>query len=125
METNSFIGLPYREVKRLMMKSCEYIEKLSSSLLVMERCDQTLSEEYCATYESLLLERLDICRKLNEFYIEDRKRSCWLFRWLIDRHIIQVSQLHKETLSQLMLLRNYRALSTYMVSREESGKFID
>ena len=119
----SFVGLNYRQVKLLMRKSCICINKYADKMLEMESCDQTLSEEYCATYESLLLERLDICRKLHEFYIEDRKRSCWLFRWLIDRHIIQVSQLHKETLSQLMLLRNYMALQTYMV--EESGKFID
>jgi len=119
METKSFIGLPYRKVKKLMMKSCEYIDELSVSLLAMESCGQTLSDEYCATYESLLLERLDMCRKLNEFYVEDRKHSCWLYRLLIDRHIIQVSQLHKETLSQLMLLRNYKAL------HEEKGKFID
>ena len=118
-DVKSFAGLDYKTVNLLMKKSCEYIDELSVSLLAMESCGQTLSEEYCATYESLLLERLDICRKLNEFYVEDRKHSCWLFRWLIDRYIIQVSQLHKETLSQLMLLRNYMAL------HEERGKFID
>ena len=118
-DIKSFIGLGYKTVNLLMKKSCERIDELSVSLLAMESCGQTLSEEYCATYESLLLERLDICRKLNEFYVEDRKHSCWLFRWLIDRYIIQVSQLHKETLSQLMLLRNYMAL------HEERGKFID
>lgn len=118
-DVKSFVGLDYKTVKKLMKKSCDYIFELSSSLFAMEGCEQTLSEEYCTTYEYLLLERLDVCRKLNEFYVEDRKHSCWLFRWLIDRHIIQVSQLHKETLSQLMLLRNYMAL------HEESGKFID
>ena len=109
-DVTSFVGLGYKTVKLLMKKSCEYIDELSVSLLAMESCGQTLSEEYCATYESLLLERLDMCRKLNEFYVEDRKHSCWLYRLLIDRHIIQVAQLHKETLSQLMLLRNYMAL---------------
>lgn len=118
-DVKSFAGLDYKTVNLLMKKSCEYIDELSVSLLAMESCGQTLSEEYCATYESLLLERLDICRKLNEFYVEDRKHSCWLFRWLIDRHIVQVAQLHKETLSQLMLLRNYMAL------HDEKGKFID
>ena len=119
METKSFVGLDCKTVKLLMKKSCERIEELSNTLLIFERDGLTLSEEYCGLYETLLLERLDMCRKLNEFYVEDRKHSCWLFRWLIDRHIIQVSQLHKETLSQLMLLRNYMAL------HEEKGKFID
>lgn len=119
METKSFVGLDYKTVKLLMKKSCERIEELSNTLLIFERDGLTLSEEYCATYESLLLERLDMCRKLNEFYVEDRKRSCWLYRLLIDRHIIQVSQLHKETLSQLLLLRNY------VVLHKENGKFID
>ena len=118
-DVRSFVGLDYKAVKKLMKKSCDYVVNLSSSLLAMESFDQTLSEEYCTTYEYLLLERLDMCRKLNEFYVEDRKHSCWLFRLLIDRHIIKVSQLHKETLSQLMLLRNYMAL------HEQKGKFID
>lgn len=118
-DVRSFVGLDYKAVKKLMKKSCDYVGNLSSSLLAMESFDQTLSEEYCTTYEYLLLERLDMCRKLNEFYVEDRKHSYWLFRLLIDRHIIKVSQLHKETLFQLMLLRNYMAL------HEGSGKFID
>lgn len=110
METESFIGLDYKTVKLLMKKSCIRITRLANILLVLEGAGHTLNMAYCGEYESLLLERLDMCRKLNEFYVEDRKHSCWLFRWLIDRHIVQVAQLHKETLSQLMLLRNYKAL---------------
>lgn len=119
METKSFVGLDYKTVKLLMKKSCERINRYANTMLVMEGCGQTLSKEYCDEYELLLLERIDMCRKLNEFYTEDRKHSCWLFRWLIDRHIVQVAQLHKETLSQLMLLRNYKAL------HGEREKFID
>lgn len=118
-DIKSFVGLDYKTVKLLMKKSCKRIEEFSNTLLVMEGCGLTLSKEYCDEYESLLIERLDMCRKLQEFYVEDRKHSCWLYRLLIDRHIIQVSQLHKETLSQLMLLRNYKAL------HEQKGKFID
>ena len=118
-EIKSFIGLNHKTVNLLMNKSCIRITRLANTLLVMEGAGHTLSMAYCGEYESLLLERLDMCRKLNEFYVEDRKHSCWLYRWLIDRHIIQVSQLHKETLSQLMLLRNYMAL------HDEKGKFID
>lgn len=33
METKSFIGLPYCKVKKLMMKSCEYIDELSVLLI--------------------------------------------------------------------------------------------
>ena len=118
-DIKSFVGLDYKTVKLLMKKSCERIEELSNTMLTFESDGLTLSEEYCGLYETLLLERLDMCRKLNEFYVEDREHSCWLYRLLIDRHIIQVSQLHKETLSQLMLLRNYMAL------HEQKGKFID
>lgn len=118
-DVKSFIGLNHKTVNLLMKKSCICIERYANTMLVMEGCGLTLSKEYCDEYESLLLERLDMCRKLNEFYVEDRKHSCWLFRWLIDRHIVQVAQLHKETLSQLMLLRNYMAL------HERKGKFID
>ena len=118
-DVKSFVGLDYRQVKLLMKRSCIQIEKMANTLLVMEGADMLLCESFCKEYELLLLERLDFSRKLNEFYVEDRKHSCWLFRWLIDRHIIQVAQLHKETLSQLMLLRNY------MVLHEEKGTFID
>ncbi len=117
-DVRSFVGLDYKAVKKLMKKSCDYVDELSSSLLAMKSF-QPLSDGYCTTYEYLLLERLDMCRKLNEFYVEDRKHSCWLFRLLIDRHIIKVSQLHQETLFQLMLLRNYMAL------HEQKGEFID
>ena len=119
VDIKSFVGLDYKTVKLLMKKSCKRIEELSNILLIMEGCGQLLNRAYCNEYELLLLERLDMCRKLNEFYVEDRNHSCWLFRWLIDRHIVQVAQLHKETLSQLMLLRNYMAL------HEQKGKFID
>ena len=118
-DVKSFVGLDYRQVKLLMKRSCIQIEKMANTLLVMEGADMLLCESFCKEYELLLLERLDFSRKLNEFYVEDRKHSCWLFRWLIDRHIIQVAQLHKETLSQLMLLRNYRVL------HEEKGTCID
>lgn len=82
-ETNE--DLDHKTVNLLMMKSCICIERYANTMLVMEGCGLTLSKEYCDEYESLLLERLDMCRKLNEFYVEDRKHSCWLFRWLIDR----------------------------------------
>lgn len=118
-DIKSFVGLDYKTVKLLMKKSCARIDELSNTLLIMEGCGQLLNRAYCNEYELLLLERLDMCRKLNEFYVEDRKHSCWLYRLLIDRHIIQISQLHKETLSQLMLLRNY------VVLHKENGKFID
>lgn len=118
-DIESFVGLDYKTVKLLMKKSCIQIDRMANTLLYMESADMLLCESYCKEYELLLIERLDFCRKLNEYYTEDRKKSCWLFRILIDRHIRLVSTLHKETLSQLMLLRNYMEL------HKKEGKFID
>lgn len=108
---DSFVGLDYKTVRRLIKESCERIDRMANTLLVLERGGMTLCKAYCDEYELLLLERLDMCRKLNEFYTENRKKSFWPFRCLIDRNIIKVAQLHKETLLKLMALRNYVRLN--------------
>ena len=118
-DVESLIGLSYKQVRLLMKESCAEIERLSNTLLAMERGNMLFSIEYCKIYELLLLERLDFSRKLNEFYSEDYKKSCWFFRFFIGKRIREVATLHRDTLSQLMLLRNYMAL------HEQSGKFID
>ena len=119
METDSFIGLDYKTVKLLMKESCAEIDRLSNTLLAMESADMLLCDGFCKEYESLLLERLDFCRKLNEFYSEDYKKSGWFFRFFISKRIREVATLHRDTLHALMLLRNYMAL------HEQKGKFID
>lgn len=107
----SLVGLDYKTVARLMKESCAEIERLSNTLLAMERVDMTLSKAYCEEYELLLLERLNFSRKLNEFYNDDYKKSSRLFRIIIGRKIRQVAALHKDTLEKLILLRNYMKLN--------------
>ena len=118
-DVKSFVGLDYKTVKKLMKQSCAEIERLSNTLLAMERGNMLFSIEYCKLYELLLMERLDFCRKLNEFYTDDYKKSGWFFRFFISKRIIEVATLHRDTLHALMLLRNYMAL------HDEKGKFID
>jgi hypothetical protein len=118
-DIESFVGLDYRQVKLLMKESCAEIDRLSNTLLAMERGNMLFSIEYCKLYELLLLERLDFCRKLNEFYTDDYKKSGWFFRFFISKRIREVATLHRDTLHALMLLRNYMAL------HEQKGKFID
>ena len=103
----SFVGLDYRHVKLLMKQSCAEIERLSNTLLAMERGNMLFSIEYCKLYEQLLMKRLDFCRKLNEFYTDDYKKSGWFFRLFISRNIRQAATLHRDTLTQLMLLKNF------------------
>ena len=107
METKSFVGLDYKTVKLLMKRSCIAIDKMANTLLAMESADMLLCESFCKEYELLLLERLDFCRKLNEFYSEDYKRSGWFFRFFISKRIREVATLHRDTLTQLMLLKNF------------------
>ena len=116
---DSFVGLDYKTVRRLIKESCERIDRMANTLLVLERGGMTLCKAYCDEYELLLLERLDMCRKLNEFYSEDYKKSGWFFRFFISKRIREVATLHRDTLHALMLLRNYMAL------HEQKGKFID
>lgn len=118
-DVETLIGLSYKQVKLLMKESCAEIDRLSNTLLAMERGNMLFSIEYCKLYELLLMERLDFCRKLNEFYSEDYKKSGWFFRFFISKRIREVATLHRDTLHALMLLRNYMAL------HEEKGKFID
>lgn len=106
-DIESFVGLDYRQVKLLMKQSCAEIERLSNTLLAMERGNMLFSIEYCKLYEQLLMERLDFCRKLNEFYSDDYKKSGWFFRLFISRNIRQAATLHRDTLTQLMLLKNF------------------
>lgn len=119
VDIKSFVGLDYRQVKMLMKESCAEIDRLSNTLLAMERGNMLFSIEYCKLYELLLMERLDFCRKLNEFYSEDYKKSGWFFRFFISKRIRETATLHRDTLHALMLLRNYMAL------HEQKGKFID
>lgn len=119
VDIKSFVGLDYKQVKLLMKESCAEIDRLSNTLLAMERGNMLFSIEYCKLYELLLMERLDFCRKLNEFYSEDYKKSGWFFRFFISKRIREVATLHRDTLHALMLLRNYMAL------HEQKGKFID
>jgi hypothetical protein len=118
-DIESFVGLDYRQVKLLMKQSCAEIDRLSDTLLAMERGNMLFSIEYCKLYELLLMERLDFCRKLNEFYTDDYKKSGWFFRFFISKRIRETATLHRDTLHALMLLRNYMAL------HEKKGKFID
>ena len=118
-DVKSFIGLSYGQVLLLMKRSCLVIKRMANTMLVMESADLLLCESYCKEYELLLLERLDMCRKLYEYYSDDYEKSGWFFRLFISRRIRQISTLHRDTLSQLMLLRNYMAL------HEQKGKFID
>lgn len=118
-DVETLIGLSYKQVKLLMKRSCIAIDKMANTLLAMESADMLLCESFCKEYESLLLERLDFCRKLNEFYSEDYKKSGWFFRFFISKRIREVATLHRDTLHALMLLRNYMAL------HEQKGKFID
>ena len=118
-DVESLVGLDYRQVRLLMEQSCNVIERMANTLFVMEGADLLLCEGYCKEYELLLLERLDFCRKLHEFYREDYKRSGWFFRLFIGKRVKETAALHRDTLSQLMLLRNYMAL------HEQNGKFID
>ena len=118
-DVESLIGLSYKQVRLLMKESCAEIERLSNTLLAMERGNMLFSIEYCKLYESLLMERLDFSRKLNEFYSEDYKKSGWFFRLFIGKRIRETATLHRDTLHTLILLRNYMAL------HEEKGKFID
>lgn len=118
-DVETLIGLSYKQVKLLMKRSCIAIDKMANTLLAMESADMLLCESFCKEYESLLLERLDFCRKLNEFYSEDYKKSGWFFRFFISKRIREVATLHRDTLHALMLLRNYMAL------HEQNGKFID
>ena len=106
-DVESLIGLSYKQVKLLMKQSCAEIERLSNTLLAMERGNMLFSIEYCKLYEQLLMERLDFCRKLNEFYTDDYKKSGWFFRLFISRNIRQTATLHRDTLTQLMLLKNF------------------
>lgn len=106
-DIESFVGLDYRQVKLLMKESCAEIDRLSNTLLAMERGNMLFSIEYCKLYELLLMERLDFCRKLNEFYSEDYKKSGWFFRFFISKRIREVATLHRDTLTQLMLLKNF------------------
>ena len=76
-DVESLIGLSYKQVRLLMKESCAEIERLSNTLLAMERGNMLFSIEYCKLYEQLLMERLDFCRKLNEFYSDDYKKK-WL-----------------------------------------------
>ena len=110
-DVETLVGLDYRQVKLLMKRSCIQIEKMANYLLVMESYDLLLSESYCKEYELLLLERLDFSRKLNEFYSEDYKKSGWFFRFFIQKRIRETATLHRDTLSQLILLRNYMKLN--------------
>lgn len=110
-DVESLVGLSYRQIRCLMKQSCLVIERMANTLLVMEGSDLLLTESYCKEYELLLLERLDFCRKLHEFYREDFKRSGWFFRLFIGRRINEAAALHRDTLSQLMLLRNYMKLN--------------
>jgi len=119
VDIKSLVGLDYRQVKLLMKESCAEIDRLSNTLLAMERGNMLFSIEYCKLYELLLMERLDFCRKLNEFYSDDYKNSGWFFRLFIGKRIRETATLHRDTLHALMLLRNYMAL------HEEKGKFID
>ena len=118
-DVETLIGLSYKQVKLLMKQSCAEIDRLSNTLLAMERGNMLFSIEYCKLYELLLLERLDFSRKLNEFYSEDYKKSGWFFRLFIQKRIRETATLHRDTLHALMLLRNYMAL------HEQTGKFID
>ncbi len=118
-DVETLIGLSYKQVKLLMKESCAEIDRLSNTLLAMERGNMLFSIEYCKLYELLLMERLDFCRKLNEFYTDDNKKSGWFFRFFISKRIREVATLHRDTLHALMLLRNYMAL------HDEKGKFID
>ena len=118
-DVESLIGLSYKQVRLLMKESCAEIERLSNTLLAMERENMLFSIEYCKLYEQLLMERLDFCRKLNEFYTDDYKKSGWFFRFFISKRIRETATLHRDTLHALMLLRNYMAL------HEKKGKFID
>ena len=106
-DIESFVGLDYRQVKLLMKESCAEIDRLSNTLLAMERGNMLFSIEYCKLYELLLMERLDFCRKLNEFYTDDYKKSGWFFRFFISKRIREVATLHRDTLTQLMLLKNF------------------
>lgn len=119
VDIKSFVGLDYRQVRLLMKRSCIAIDKMANTLLAMESADMLLCESFCKEYELLLLERLDFCRKLNEFYSEDYKKSGWFFRFFISKRIRETATLHRDTLHALMLLRNYMAL------HEQKGKFID
>ncbi len=107
VDIKSFVGLDYRQVKLLMKQSCAEIDRLSNTLLAMERGNMLFSIEYCKLYELLLMERLDFCRKLNEFYSEDYKKSGWFFRFFISKRIRETATLHRDTLTQLMLLKNF------------------
>ena len=106
-DIESFVGLDYRQVKLLMKESCAEIDRLSNTLLAMERGNMLFSIEYCKLYELLLMERLDFCRKLNEFYTDDYKKSGWFFRFFISKRIRETATLHRDTLTQLMLLKNF------------------
>ena len=106
-DIESFVGLDYRQVKLLMKQSCAEIDRLSNTLLAMERGNMLFSIEYCKLYELLLMERLDFCRKLNEFYTDDYKKSGWFFRFFISKRIRETATLHRDTLTQLMLLKNF------------------
>ena len=106
-DVETLIGLSYKQVKLLMKESCAEIDRLSNTLLAMERGNMLFNIEYCKLYESLLMERLDFCRKLNEFYSEDYKKSGWFFRFFISKRIRDVATLHRDTLTQLMLLKNF------------------
>ena len=118
METNensndSFVGLPYSEVKLLLKESCIRIDAMSKTLLSFERIGRTLSPAYCSEYESLLLERLSICNRLYEYYADIWENGGWFMRWLVRKRLVENAELHKKTLSTLMLLRNYMKLHNY------------
>ena len=106
-DVETLIGLSYKQVKLLMKRSCIAIDKMANTLLAMESADMLLCESFCKEYELLLMERLDFCRKLNEFYTDDYKKSGWFFRLFISRNIRQTATLHRDTLTQLMLLKNF------------------
>lgn len=106
-DVETLIGLSYKQVKLLMKESCAEIDRLSNTLLAMERGNMLFSIEYCKLYELLLMERLDFCRKLNEFYTDDYKKSGWFFRFFISKRIRETATLHRDTLTKLMLLKNF------------------
>ena len=110
---NSFIGLPYKTVRLLLKESCIRIDAMSRTLLSFERHGRTLSPAYCIEYENLLLERLSICNKLYEYYADIWDNGGWFMRWLVRKRLVENGDLHKKTLSTLMLLRNYMKLHNY------------
>lgn len=107
---DSFIGLPHKEVRRLLDEACAEIEGSADMLFRMERYGRTLDEAFCYRLELLLLSRIDLCRKLFEYYQYMERRRVWFMRTAIRKRIASVTRLHRESLSQLMLLRNYVVL---------------